>query len=52
VTFSTILGETVAFADNGQRTIGMYVLRGRIVMVGGVNADETKALLTSVIGAN
>jgi hypothetical protein len=51
-TFSTILGETVAFADNGQRTIGMYVLRGKIVMVGGVDAAATKALLTSVIGAN
>ena len=50
--FSTILGETVAFADNGQRTIGMYVLRGKIVMVGGVDADATKALLTAVISAN
>ena len=51
-TFSTILGETVAFADNGQRTIGMYLLKGRIVMVGGADADATKALLTAVIKAN
>lgn len=52
VTFSTIRGETVAFADNGQRTIGMYVLKGRIVMVSGEDADATKELLTSIITAN
>ena len=52
VTFSTILGERVAFAETAQTTVGMYVLKGRIVMVGGVDADESKALLTSVIQAN
>jgi hypothetical protein len=52
VTFSTILGERVAFAETAQTTVGMYVLKGRIVMVGGVEADESKALLTSVIQAN
>lgn len=52
VTFSTILGERVAFAETAQTTVGMYVLKGRIVMVGGVDPDESKALLTAVIRAN
>lgn len=51
-TFSTILGERVAFVTNSQTTVGMYLLHGRMVMVGGVSGDDTKALLTSVIKAN
>lgn len=51
-TFSTILGERVAFVTNSQTTIGMYLLHSNIVMVGGVSGDDTKALLTSVIKAN
>lgn len=52
VTFATILGERVAFAETAQTTVGMYVLRGRIVMVGGVDPGDAKELLTAVIEAN
>ena len=51
-TFSTILGQRVAFFTNSQTTIGMYLLHSKIVMVGGVSGDDTEALLTSVIKAN
>jgi hypothetical protein len=51
-TFSTILGERVAFMESPPTTVGMYVLDDAIVMVGGVDAAATKTLLTSVIKAN
>jgi hypothetical protein len=51
-TFSTILRQRVAFVTNSQTTIGMYLLHGNMVMVGGKDGDDTKALLTSVIKAN
>jgi hypothetical protein len=51
-TFSTILGRRVAFQENSQTTVGMYILHSAFVMVGGVKAADTKTLLTSVIKAN
>lgn len=52
-TFSQVNGERVAWVDTGDATVGMYLLHGRIIMVGGPQGDDSVLeMLISVINAN
>jgi hypothetical protein len=52
LTFTTILGNRVAFIATKTASFGLYVLHENIVMVGAETMTETKTLLTSVLKAN
>ena len=52
LTFTTILGNRVAFIATKTASFGLYVLHETIVMVGAETMAETKTLLTSVLKAN
>jgi hypothetical protein len=52
VTFSTILGNRVAFVTATGASYGLYARGDSILMVGGPTGTDAKALLTSVIKAN
>lgn len=52
LSFTTILGNRVAFIVTPQASFGLYVLGDTVVMVGAEKLAETKVLLTSVIKAN
>ena len=52
LTFTTILGNRVAFIATKSASFGLYVLHETIVMVGAETMAETKTLLTSVLKAN
>jgi hypothetical protein len=52
VTFSTILGNRVAFVTATGASYGLYARGDSILMVGGPTGTDAKTLLTSVINAN
>jgi hypothetical protein len=52
LSFTTILGNRVAFITATQFTFGLYRLDDSIVMIGARKTSDTKTLLTSVIKAN
>ena len=52
LTFTTILGNRVAFIATKTASFGLYVLHETIVMVGASTMAVTKTLLTSVLKAN
>jgi hypothetical protein len=52
-TFSQVNGKRVAWVDTGDATVGMYLLHGRIIMVGGPQGDDSiLEMLIAVINAN
>jgi hypothetical protein len=52
-TFSQVNGERVAWVDTADATVGMYLLHGRIIMVGGAKGDDgLLEILIHVINAN
>jgi hypothetical protein len=52
VTFSTILGNRVAFVTSTGASYGLYARGDSILMVGGPTGTDARTLLTSVIEAN
>jgi hypothetical protein len=52
LSYSTVLGHRVAIITTSTTSVWMYLVRGTIVMVGGVKASDTKPLITSIIKAN